>query len=352
MRAVFGRAICSALLAAGLLWLGSCQRGETPSAPFLRASIEPDSGAAVGDQIILNLTAAWPELSGAARISWHPHGDSLIAMSADSSASKARSGWRSAQHTITLICARAGEVNVPGGALISARGDTIAVSPPLRVAIKGRISAADQAQLSPLAPMVGLGGVPWLLIAIAAAVAALIGVLFLWRARRRRALLAAAPPPVPPGEEFDRAYEALLRRGLPEPGLVRAFVQEVSWIFRRYLGRRWLHPALEATRPEIVRWLPDVPITIQERNALGAWLEDTDRIKFAGYEPPQSETQDVIRRARKMVDRMEAQAREAEAAAALARAEKDRSAADKNSPAGANESRSKGAGEASGGGEA
>ena len=72
----------------------------------------------------------------------------------------------------------------------------------------------------------------------------------------------------------------LLKRRLPEHGRMREFTQEISWVLRCYLGRRWAQPALEATRPEILRWLPDTSLEVKEQQ-ITVGDGETKTVEFA-----------------------------------------------------------------------
>jgi hypothetical protein len=86
---------------------------------------------------------------------------------------------------------------------------------------------------------------------------------------------------------------------------MRAFAQELSWILRRYLGRRWEQPALASTRPEIVSWLPGTRLCVRDQGRVAWWLEETDRIKFAGYIPLAADAHGLLEAARAIVARTE-----------------------------------------------
>jgi hypothetical protein len=149
---------------------------------------------------------------------------------------------------------------------------------------------------------------PWLPVILAAAVLLLAGGLlfYRWHTRRRALAETPAPPPPPPEIEFREALRRLRARELAERGEMRLFVQELSWILRRYLGRRWRRPALEATRPEIVRWLPATRLCVRDQGELASWLASTDRIKFAGERPLLGAAEELVARAEAIVARSEA----------------------------------------------
>jgi LPXTG-motif cell wall-anchored protein len=196
-------------------------------------------------------------------------------------------------------------VRVPPAALVAASGETLALSLPARVRVGSRLPTTGEADLRPLAPLVSLRGFPWMwIVAAGALLAAAAAALWLRRRRRRRAA-AEEPPPPPPGIEFEAALRALAARELPERGEMRAFAQELSWILRRYLGRRWERPGSAATRPEIVSWLPRTRLCVREQGRIAAWLEEADRIKFAGHRPPLADARALAEGASAIVRRTE-----------------------------------------------
>jgi len=197
-------------------------------------------------------------------------------------------------------------VRVPAAALVAASGETLALAPGPLVRVGGRIPPGVPADLRPLAPMASLRRFPWWLAAGGALlVAAAVGTLLWLRQRRRRRDGLAEPPPPPPGIEFAEAIRALLARELPERGEMRLFAQELSWILRRYLGRRWERPALASTRPEIVGWLPATGLCVRDQGEIALWLETTDRVKFAGHMPLLADARALLEGARRIVERTE-----------------------------------------------
>jgi hypothetical protein len=290
------------------LWLAlgpwGCQR-ESPGQPAFgwRSTCAQDS-VGVGDPIHLAIEGQWPADRGALHLAWGASADTLLLAARDSTAAAAPEGWEARRYQLTALAARAGRIAIPPGALVSAQGETLALTAAHTVRVGGRINAPEQAKLRPLAPLASLRGFPYLAVVLCVAgLAILAAALLLWRRRRSEALGPPAPPPIRPEVEFQDGLEALLGRRLREEGRMRAFTQELSWILRRYLGRRWQHPALEATRPEIVRWLPHTEMSVADQQAVAGWLETTDRIKFAGAVPLLAETDALVEQARQVVSR-------------------------------------------------
>jgi len=296
------------LLLAPVLLAGCAEESRAPAGIVWRATCEPEL-VDVGDPIGFRLEGVWPDSLGPVEIHWCPPGDSILVVCRDSVDVAISEPWAARNYRMTLISPRTGRVRVPPVALVSTHGDTLAISDECWIGVSGRISEPEHARLAPLAPMVALRGFPWWLAAGGALfLAALVAAFLILRARRTRDEAAPTEPEVPPGEEFAEALRALRRKELGERGFARALAQELSWILRRYLGRRWLQPALEATRPEIVHWLPQTSLDVRGQVEVAGWLEETDRIKFGGHRPLLPEMDDLVARARRMVQHMEAAA--------------------------------------------
>lgn len=275
---------------------------------------------AVGDAFTARLRASWPDSLGPLHLAWGVDPDSLLLVARDSSRVRAASGWEARRYDVTWIAPRAGMGRLPPAALVTATGETTATTRACTLSVGARLPQGRSADLRPLAPPLALQRFPWGWVAGAGlALAAGFVAALIWFRRRRRARRVPLPPPVPPEVEFAAALEGLLARQLRATGQMRAFAQELSWIVRRYLGRRWEQPALEATRPEILRWLPHTPLCVRDQGRIAAWLETTDRIKFAGEVPPATEAEGLLAEARAIVARCEeivARRAAAEAAAA------------------------------------
>jgi hypothetical protein len=150
---------------------------------------------------------------------------------------------------------------------------------------------------------------------VAAGAAAAIGLaaaaIALARRRRRRAAVRD-----PFGEALAR-LDALERAGLPAPEAADAWYVEVSGIVRRYLEDRFALRAPELTTEEFLsrageEITGDKPplasgqgpsrFAPAHRAVLRGFLEKCDRVKFAAYRPPESESREVIAAARRFLD--------------------------------------------------
>ncbi|MFH1143457.1 MAG: hypothetical protein V1774_02825 [Candidatus Eisenbacteria bacterium] len=284
--------------------LGGCRPDPPPAGRALvNAACDADS-VGVGDALEVRFTALWPAVLGSAHLAWAPSSDSLLVIARDSTTVSAARGWSGRGYAVRAIVPRPGVCRVGPAALIGAGGDTLALSPVLLVTAGGRLGNDATADLAPLAPLAALRRFPWIWVVAAAAVAGAAVAAWRWRRRRTRPMQEEIPLP-PPADEFEESLRRLRSLGLPERGEMRAYAQELSWVLRRYLGRRWLRPALEATRPEIVRWLPETDLCVRDQGELAGWLERTDRVKFAGEKPLLSEAEELAQRAAAMVRRTE-----------------------------------------------
>ncbi len=296
--------------------------------PLWRATATADT-VGVGDPVAVRLDARWPDSLRFVHLAWGLPRDTLLVGRADSVEVGAGEGWTARRYDVLLVASRAGRLTIPPAALVAAGGETLALTEARALAVGGRVDPHGEVALRPLAPLVAMRTVPWLPAALALLLAG--AAYAAWRFLRRRGAageIAAAAPLPPPATEFHAALEALLATGYAERGQMREFVQELSWVLRRYLGRRWERPALEATRPEILGWLPHTELSVSEQQQLAAWLAETDAIKFAGRVPLLAAAQGLVEGARRLVRRGEEIAAERARRAAEARAvEAEREAA-------------------------
>ncbi len=131
--------------------------------------------------------------------------------------------------------------------------------------------------------------------ALAVAVAA-IGLLV---SRRRRRREEARDP-------FDLALDrltALEHAGLPAPEAADAWYVEISAIIRRFLEDRFALRAPELTTEEFLARAGDSSrLAPGHRALLRSFLERCDRVKFAAWRPPESESREVIAAARRFLE--------------------------------------------------
>ncbi len=144
----------------------------------------------------------------------------------------------------------------------------------------------------------GLAWLWWGLIVVALLVAALL----LWRWWRNRQANIVLPPPVPAHVRAKQKLEqALALITQPKP-----FVVAVSDTARAYLEERFQFHAPERTTEEFLRELGGTKLLLPEQKAsLGEFLASCDLVKFAKYEPGETELRGLHSSALRLVEETE-----------------------------------------------
>jgi hypothetical protein len=153
-----------------------------------------------------------------------------------------------------------------------------------------------------LKPLIAIPNV-WLWVIWIASILALCAIAWLaWRYWRKKAAAVLAVPPVPPHVRARRALEAALAL-LCDP---KAFSIAVSGALRGYLEERFDFHAPERTTEEFLLELQGTNLlTIEQKLSLGDFLENCDLIKFAKYEPTETELRALHAAALKLVNETE-----------------------------------------------
>jgi hypothetical protein len=143
----------------------------------------------------------------------------------------------------------------------------------------------------------------WLWVIWTAAILALCAVAWLaWRYWRKKAGAVVAVPPVPPHVRARRALEAALAL-LSDP---KAFSIAVSGAIRGYLEERFDFHAPDRTTEEFLHQLQGTDLlTTEQKLSLGDFLASCDLIKFAKYEPAETELRALHAAALKLVNETE-----------------------------------------------
>ena len=134
--------------------------------------------------------------------------------------------------------------------------------------------------------LVPLPGHWWLWLGLILAVTALGGLVYwFWRSHKRLPVVRATPPQSP----YDRAVQslrALLAESLMERGLVDEFYTRLSDIVRHYLEGRFQLRAPELTTEEFLHEVArDASLRQEHKDLLGAFLQESDLVKFARLRP-------------------------------------------------------------------
>jgi hypothetical protein len=143
----------------------------------------------------------------------------------------------------------------------------------------------------------------WLwVIWIAVALLVLASAYFAWRWWRRKAVLASVVPAIPPHVRARRMLDEALRLiGEPKP-----FSIAVSGAIRVYLEERFEFHAPDRTTEEFLYELQDSELLTQDQKAsLGEFLAGCDLIKFAKYEPTETELRGLHGAALRLVNETE-----------------------------------------------
>jgi hypothetical protein len=154
----------------------------------------------------------------------------------------------------------------------------------------------------PLKPLIAIPNF-WLWVIWSAVILVLCVVAWLaWRYWRRKVAAVLAVPPIPPHVRARRALEAALAL-LSDP---KAFSIAVSGAVREYLEQRFDFHAPERTTEEFLYELQGTNLlTTEQKLSLGEFLANCDLIKFAKYEPTETELRALHAAALRLVNETE-----------------------------------------------
>jgi hypothetical protein len=134
----------------------------------------------------------------------------------------------------------------------------------------------------PLPISTGMEWLGWLL----GALAVLIALYALWWWWRQKGLQMPMVPRIPPHVRARQKLAAALEL-ITQP---KPFCIEVSDVTRAYLEARFDFRAPERTTEEFLRELGGTSLlTVEQKESLGRFLESCDLVKFARYEPGETE---------------------------------------------------------------
>jgi hypothetical protein len=155
--------------------------------------------------------------------------------------------------------------------------------------------ALELREVKPPLPLPG-SLLPWLALAALAVALVLLSLAL----RRRRTASAAAPAPALPPHV--RARQAL-RQALELIHQPRPFCDAVSGILRSYLEERFRFHAPDRTTEEFLDELQQSPLlSLTQKQRLGDFLARCDLVKFARFEPAESELRDLWETASRLVE--------------------------------------------------
>jgi hypothetical protein len=142
----------------------------------------------------------------------------------------------------------------------------------------------------------------WEWLWVPAALALIVALFLLWRWWQKRRAQVVFVPPVPAHiRAKQKLQEALALISQPKP-----FVIAVSDAARAYLEERFQFRAPERTTEEFLRELGGTDLLAgEQKESLGGFLESCDLVKFAKYEPGESELRGLHHSAVKLIEETE-----------------------------------------------
>jgi hypothetical protein len=136
----------------------------------------------------------------------------------------------------------------------------------------------------------------WLWVLLLMAVAAAV-VFWLWKRRRPASAITAIPPPTP----YEVAIRALQRLREENPP-VEEFYTRLSDIVRQYLeGQLGLRAPERTTEEFLFEASRDHALSTEHKELLGAFLQESDLVKFARFRPGADDRQRAFDAAEKFV---------------------------------------------------
>jgi len=143
-------------------------------------------------------------------------------------------------------------------------------------------------------------------VALAVAIALLVGALgalLISRWLRRPKKLPPPPPPRPPWDVALEALHDIRHAGLTREGRFAEVFDRVSDVLRRYLGDRYGYDGLESTTREALIALRETTPEIEDLPGIESFMRDADLVKFARLTPSEGECLDLLSRAESIVTR-------------------------------------------------
>lgn len=139
-------------------------------------------------------------------------------------------------------------------------------------------------------------------IGIAGALAVLLVLALIWRARRRKRALKLLPQT--PWEVAAAELAGLRRQSERGERPAAWCVARLTDVVRNYLSARFRLPARQQTTGEFLRSLkrPDSPLTVEQGHNLADFMTAADLVKFAGQTPEAGYLENAIVKAEILVD--------------------------------------------------
>ncbi len=178
-------------------------------------------------------------------------------------------------------------------------------TPNLEIEIKAMLDESDTA----VAPPRGQVDLqfhelwPWLLMAALVILALAIVLIYRWR-RGGEPKPVPVIPPKPAYEEALARLHELTHGSLLKEGKFKPFYVEINLIIRHYYGRLFGIPAEEMTTYELGSWFVDHRMKAEVGPLNDPFQELCDMVKYAKYEPVESEHNEVVNLAHQIIEKL------------------------------------------------
>ncbi|CAM2009269.1 hypothetical protein APED_21635 [Acanthopleuribacter pedis] len=225
------------------------------------------------------------------------------------------------QHQVQLDLSLAfydtGEMIIPELALTGSRGGAAEpqtfYTPEQMVVVEGVLADENDQQMADDRENLDKKVSPLLMILailVVVAVLAVAGYLF-HRWRQPKPVVVKAEPALPPFDEAMQSLETVTSGSLLKEGRVKEFYVEINRIIRHYYSRLYGINAEEMTSFELEQWFEDHPEISAELIGLNRVFQELcDSVKFAKYEPVESENQENVNRAYQIVQHLKPRSEE------------------------------------------
>jgi len=146
----------------------------------------------------------------------------------------------------------------------------------------------------------------WIVLALG--LISLLGVIYFLRKKATASQPVTVKKPVSslsPLQEALQALEQLQKSGYPEPARAKAFHSELNDIFRNYLYRKTFVATMEKTSGELMLQLKNFHLPADDFTSLAQVLRMNDAVKFAKYQPAETENREAVQTMRKSIEQLD-----------------------------------------------
>jgi len=259
----------------------------------------------VGDRVTLTVTAAHQENQRIAleSIQREPF---ITVWDVQAETKDVKPDGKTTTHTVTFSSFVIGQHRVSTNDLVVLGSEGSEERLPLPELLINVVSVLSNPppELTDIKPAVSIPGHAWLRLLWILLLIVIIALLSAWLIRvwLRKPKVPTAIKVVPPYEIALSALQALLSRGYIENKVAQPFYVELSAIVRIYLEDRFDLHAPEQTTEEFIRTSSNSAVLTPDHRLLTqAFLEQSDLVKFARFEPSADDMQSAWNAAAKLV---------------------------------------------------